>query len=282
MTGVAAQMCGDGYGSDGARNAIICDLSSYATFISSNYNTPNNGMVIAELERIIDDIEFEYGEYYQTLHTVDGKVQTGFDGKPIMGTINYVVWSNVYFCPNCGQELNYYKVMMQNGAKSTEKKIKCPNCHAVTDRTKLDIKYHVRFDEALGETSKTPEHTPVLINYSVGTTRYTKEPDGEDLRKLAEIEKKQLKPHPTNMMLHGDETERLFRVGITHVKQLYPSRTLFFLAEFFERFKDDKQKAVPVYKRNSKLTILNRYMPEHGSRALVDQEPVHTTCRISC
>src|SRR5699024_9136602 len=33
MTGVAAQMCGDGYGSDGARNAIICDLSSYATFI---------------------------------------------------------------------------------------------------------------------------------------------------------------------------------------------------------------------------------------------------------
>ena len=269
MTGVAAQMCGDGYGSDGARNAIICDLSPYATFISSNYNMPNNGMVIAELERIIDDIEFEYGEYYQTLHTIDGKVQTGFDGKPIMGTINYVVWSNVYFCPNCGQELNYYKVMMQNGAKSTEKKIKCSKCHAVTERTKLDIKYHVRFDAALGEASKTPEHTPVLINYSVGTTRYTKEPDGEDLRKLAEIGKKQLKPHPTNMMIHGDETERLFRVGITHVKQLYPSRTLFFLAEFFERFKGDNKKLFLFTSAIPKLTILNRYMPEHGSRALV-------------
>ena len=91
MTGVAAQLCGDGYGSDGARNAIICDLSSYATFISSNYNTPNDGMVIAELERIIDDIECEYGEYYQTLHMVDGKVQTGFDGRPVMGTINYYI-----------------------------------------------------------------------------------------------------------------------------------------------------------------------------------------------
>lgn len=269
MTGVAAQMCGDGYGSDGARNAIICDLSSYATFISSNYNTPNDGMVIAELERIIDDIECEYGEYYQTLHMIDGKVQTGYDGRPIMGTINYVVWSNVYFCPNCGQELNYYKVMIQNGAKSTEKKIKCPNCHAVTDRTKLDIKYHVKFDAALGKTSKTPEHTPVLINYSVGTTRYTKEPDAEDVQKIAEIEQKQLKPHPTNMMLHGDETERLFRVGITHVKQLYPSRTLFFLSEFFDRFKDDNKKLFLFTSAIPKLTILNRYMPEHGSRALV-------------
>lgn len=269
MTGVAAQMCGDGYGSDGARNAIICDLSSYAAFISSNYNTPNNGMVIAELERIIDDIERQYGEFYQTVHTVNDKVQTGFDGRPVMGTINYVVWSNVYFCPNCGQELNYYKVMMQNRARSTEKKIKCPNCYAVTDRTKLDIKYQVRFDAALGETSKTPEHIPVLINYSVGTTRYTKEPDAEDLRKLAEIEKKQLKPHPTNMMLHGDETERLFRVGITHVKQLYPSRTLFFLSEFFERFKDDNKKLFLFTSAIPKLTILNRYMPEHGSRALV-------------
>lgn len=269
MTGVAAQLCGDGFGSDGARNAIICDLSSYATFISANYNQPNNGRVISELESIIDDIEAKYGDYYRTIHTINGQAQTGFNGEPIMGSINYVVWSNVYYCPHCGHELNYYHVMMINGVKSTEKKIKCPNCHAVTDRTKLDIKYHVAYDAALGDTSRTPEHVPVLINYSVGTTRYTKEPDAEDLRKIAEIERLPLKSHPTNMMMHGDETERLFRVGITHVKQLYPNRTLFFLAEFYERFKDDNKKMFLFTSAIPKLTILNRYMPEHGSRALV-------------
>lgn len=269
MTGVAAQLCGDGFGSDGARNAIICDLSSYATFISANYNQPNNGRVISELESIIDDIEAKYGDYYRTIHTINGQVQTGFNGDPIMGSINYVVWSNVYFCPHCGNELNYYHVMMINGVKSTEKKIKCPNCHAVTDRTKLDIKYHVAYDAALGDTSRTPEHVSVLINYSVGTTRYTKEPDAEDLRKIAEIERMPLKSHPTNMMMHGDETERLFRVGITHVKQLYPNRTLFFLSEFYERFKDDNKKMFLFTSAIPKLTILNRYMPEHGSRALV-------------
>ena len=269
MTGVAAQLCGDGYESDGVRNAILSDLSSYATFISSNYNTPNIPTVIAELECIIDDIEFEYGDYYKTIHTIDGEVQTNFNSEPIMGTINYVVWSNVYFCPHCGHELNYYHVMINNGIKSTEKKIKCPNCSAVTDRTKLDIKYHVFFDVALGKTLRTPEHVPVLINYSVGTKRYTKEPDAEDLRKISELEKKPFKQHPTNMMLHGDETERLFRVGINYVKQLYLSRTLFFLSEFFDKFKDDNKKMFLFTSALPKLTILNRYMPEHGSRALV-------------
>lgn len=269
MTGVAAQLCGDGYNSDGARNAIICDVSSYATFISYNYNTPNRENVIAELESIIDDIESKYGEYYQTIHVVDSKVQTGFNGSTIMGNINYVVWSNMYYCPNCGAEINYYDVMVQNGDKSTEKMVKCPDCHAVTDRTKLNVKFRVAFDDVLGETKKTPEHRPVLINYSVGTTRYNKAPDASDIRKIEEIGKKALKEHPTNMMIHGDETERLFRVGITHVKQLYSPRTLFFLAEFYHRFKGDNKKMFLLTSALPKLTILNRFMPEHGSRALV-------------
>lgn len=268
MTGVAAQMCGDGRLSDGARKAIICDLSSYASFISANYNQPNNGTIIHELEEIIDEVEREFGDYYKTKHVINGRVQNGIGGMPIMGSINYVVWSNVYFCPHCGNELNYYHVMMLNGVKSTEKKIRCPKCSSVTDRTKLDIKYTVKYDEGIGETTRTPTHVPVLINYSVGTTRFTKEPDEDDLRKIEEIGSRSLKWHPTNMMLHGDETERLFRVGITHVKQLYPTRTLFFLSEFFDRFKNDNKKMFLFTNALPKLTILNRYMPEHGSRAL--------------
>ena len=38
MTGVAAQLCEE---SSGMRNAIISDISSYATFIAANYNNPN-------------------------------------------------------------------------------------------------------------------------------------------------------------------------------------------------------------------------------------------------
>ena len=269
MTGVAAQLCGDSYDSDGLRPVIISDLSTYATFISANYNNPNNQTIIEELNQIINDVEVQYGNYYRTVHKLNGKVQTNIEGNPILGSINYVVWSNVYFCPHCGAELNYYHTMIANNVKSTEKKIRCTSCGAVTDRTKLEIKYRVKYDTDFGMTTKTPEHVPVLINYSVGTKRYTKEPDEDDLRKLNEIEGLKLKLHPTNEMIHGDETERLFRVGITHVKELYPSRTLFFLSEFYERLKDDNKKMFLFTSALPKLTILNRYMPEHGSRALV-------------
>lgn len=269
MTGVAAQMCADPYNGEGGRSAILADLSSFASFISANYNTPNGESVIKEIEDIIEEVKAKYGHYYKTIHKVNDQAQMSFDGSEILGAINYVVWSNVYYCPHCSAEINYYKVMMQNGAKSTQKTIKCPKCSAVTDRTKLDIKYAVQFDEVLGITTQTPEHVPVLINYSIGTKRFTKEPDAEDLRKLKEIHELPFKAYPTNEMLHGDETERLFRVGITHVKQLYPERALFFLAEFFDRFKDDNKKLFLFTSAIPKLTILNRYMPEHGSRALV-------------
>lgn len=269
MTGVAAQLCSEREGDGKARRAIISDVSPYAAFIAENYNNPNSNTVISELENIIDSIDSEYGEYYKTVHTINGAVQYGFDRKPIMGSINYVVWSRVFFCPHCSAEINYYREMMANGGKSTAKTIICPKCNAETDRTKLDIKFEMNFDEELNQNTKTPETVPVLINYTVGTTRYTKEPDEEDLRKINELKAKKFKRYPTNEMLHGDETERLFRVGITHVKQLYPVRTLFFLAEFFDRFKDDNKKLFLFTSALPKLTILNRYMPEHGSRALV-------------
>lgn len=269
MTGVAGQLCGGGPGGEGGRSVILSDLSPFAAFVAANYNTPNTETVIEEIREIIEEVKGAYGHYYATVHRIDGRAQTDFLGTEVMGRINYVVWSNVYFCPHCSAEINYYRVMVQSGAKSTQKLVKCPQCGAVTDRTKLDVKYSPQFDKILGITTRTPEHVPVLINYSVGTKRFTKEPDEEDLRKLRELHGLPFKPCPVNEMVRGDETERLFRVGITHVKQLYPERALFFLAEFFQRFKDDHKKLFLFTSALPKLTILNRYMPEHGSRALV-------------
>ena len=48
MTGVASQLC-----DDGKRHAILIDISSYATFLNSNYNIVNNEIIIDELKKII-------------------------------------------------------------------------------------------------------------------------------------------------------------------------------------------------------------------------------------
>ncbi|MEI6737979.1 MAG: DNA methyltransferase, partial [Pseudomonadota bacterium] len=121
MTGVAAQLCGDrnavlelGYQVKpdgtilqeeidengkktwaafsylGVRRAVLNDLSPVATFIAYNYNTPVDVEAFGkEAKRILKEVETECGWMYETFHT-DGKTK---------GKINYMVWSDVFVCP---------------------------------------------------------------------------------------------------------------------------------------------------------------------------------------
>lgn len=45
---------------------------------------------------------------YETRHVIRGKLQTGIDGKPIIGRINYTVWSDVFICPTCSNEIVFW------------------------------------------------------------------------------------------------------------------------------------------------------------------------------
>jgi DNA modification methylase/predicted RNA-binding Zn-ribbon protein involved in translation (DUF1610 family) len=267
MTGVAAQLCGNTDGNN-CRKAIISDLSAYATFIAANYNNPNTTNIIQELSDIIEAVKNEYGHYYRTLHT-NGAYHTNLIGKPIYGTINYVVWSCVYYCPHCGNEMVYHKILNDYKIKSTQKKFKCPSCNMEVDRSKLEYKRIVEIDKELNKETNTILRVPTLINYSVGKKRFNKEPDSQDIEILQKIEREIISYFPKDEMIHGDETERLFRAGIEHVKQLYPRRSLFFLSKLFEKCKGDNKKLFLLTSALPKLTILNRFMPEHGSRALV-------------
>ena len=103
MTGVALNLCGSDstvYGLNeigaeiGVRHGICSDLSPIATLISAAYNLPFNKK---EFERkakaILEKVDNELGWMYET--EVNGT----------KAKINYVIWSDVYSCPNCGKEL---------------------------------------------------------------------------------------------------------------------------------------------------------------------------------
>jgi len=266
MTGVAAQLLGNELGE--IRPTILLDLSSYATFIASNYNNPNSDSIIKEISDCIEEISLAYGDKYLTKHCIDGIVQMGINGQPVMGTINYTIWSDVFFCPNCGHEMVYYESALDPSTLKALKKFNCSKCNMEITKSNMVLKQTTTIDSRTSETVQHAVKIPILINYSVGKKRYTKRPDETDIYNACN--NKIDKWYPTSTLPRGYNTEQPKKShGYSSVNAFYTNRTLFFLSEFYERFRNDNKKMFLLTSVLPKLTLLNRYMPEHGSRALV-------------
>lgn len=262
MTGVAASLCGDrkaveslGYrvlddrtildekgqpfSKLGARKAILIDLSPAATFIAYNYNTPVDVRAFErEARRILDEVEEECGWMYRTQHVVDGKVQKDAKGNPVMGKINYTVWSDVFICPSCSGELVFWEVAVDKEKGKVLDKFPCPHCGADLTKRTLERATERVYDRDIGEFITRARQVPVLINYSVGNKRYEKEPDEYDLELIRKIEESAIPYwYPTDRMPEGDESRRNDPLGITHVHHFYTRRNLWVLASVWARFR---------------------------------------------
>lgn len=277
MTGVAAQLCGDravveslGYKVEsdgtilqndegkwvpfsklGARRAILNDLSPAASFIAYNYNTPVDATTFKrEADRILEEVEQECGWMYQTLHkpTADD-LSTALDlvktdphhlaqHKDLpWGRINYTVWSDVFVCPHCAQELVFWEAAVDKDAGKVKDEFPCPHCGAEVTKKKLDRAWTTFYDDAIHETVRQAKQVPVLINYSVGKARKEKSPDALDSALLEAINREPI-PYwfPTDRMPEGDESRRNDAIGITHVHQFYTKGNLITLASVAQKF----------------------------------------------
>jgi len=259
MTGVAAQMCGnpdpefklkvekefekEGKKVEwGARRAILGDLSPAATFIAYNYNTPVDVEKFKkEAERILKEVEKECGWMYETIHTVEGVPQRDVEGNVIKGKINYTVWSDVFICPNCSNEIVFWDAAVDKDDGKVLDEFKCPQCGAKLTKTSLERAWRTVYDKALGETIKQAKQVPVLINYTVGKKRYEKKPDKFDLELIQKIEEMDIPYwYPTDRMPEGEESRRNDKIGITHVHHFYTKRNLYVLSALYERIKNKK------------------------------------------
>jgi len=279
MTGVAAQMCGNPdtafkYQIEsempgvewGARKAILSDLSPAATFIAYNYNTPVDVHAFQqEAERILDECEKECGWMYETQHIVDGKPQIGFGNVPTVGRINYTVWSDVFICPTCSQDLVFWDVAVDKEKGKVNDKFTCPHCGSELGKRDCARAQETHFDSKLNETVTMAKQLPVLINYSVGKKRFEKTPDAADLALIEKIDNMEIPYwYPTDRMCEGSESRRNDRYGITHVHQFYTRRCLLYLACFNKKIAESGMPLLRIWFTSQLVNIsrLNRYRPQ--------------------
>jgi len=257
MTGVAAQMCGnpdaeyratvEGEMPEaqwGARRAILCDLSPAATFIAYNYNNPVDPAAFErEAKAILAEVEKECGWMYETDHVLDGRVQVKRDVNgataPVKGRIKYTVWSDVFVCPHCSEEIVFWEAAVDQKEGKVRDEFPCPHCGATTTKRSLERAWEYVHDDALGETVRRARQVPVLINYSVERKRFEKTPDENDLALIRRIEEGRIPYwYPTDKLPEGEKMSDPRNAGVTHVHQFYPKRNLWVLSSIYDKIKN--------------------------------------------
>jgi DNA modification methylase len=284
MTGVAAQWCGcapatyrhelelawkkEGRTAPlwGARRAVLNDLSPAATFIAANYNLPFDVDAFAKAgKQLLKDVQHELGWMYETNHT-DGRTK---------GQIDYVVWSEIFTCPECTGTVNFLDEALEEDSKRVRDVFPCPHCGAELNKDRLDRVLETRVDPASGEPWQRVKFTPSLVVYSVGKMRYEKHPDADDLATIARIE---LMPLPATLptvrfpiedMYHGS---RIAPKGFTHVHHFFLPRAAQAMGKLWERANahpDARIRGFLLFMAEQAiwgLSVLNRYQPIQQGR----------------
>ena len=246
MTGVAAQICGSpdtalksvidsefrrcGFSNPvwGIRKAICGDLSSIASFISYNYNNPIN---LSDFEKdtklILKEVEDEFGWMFETQHD---------NGKK--GTINYVVWSDVFICPSCGNKIVFYDSAVNKLTGSVLDEFECKSCATKQTKRSVGKDFITIFDPIINSAIQQINTTPVLINYNYAGSKYEKIPDENDLFLIEKINRMDV-PYwfPSEQLPNGDKMGDPFNKNITHVHHFYTKRSLITLSALYEKAK---------------------------------------------
>jgi DNA modification methylase len=259
MTGLSAQSNNLSLADEsvfvGKRKVILSDLSPIASFISYNYNTPiNREDFYKSSVQLIEKIKREIGWMYETNHIGN-----------IKGIINYVLWSDVFYCPSCNSEMIFWNDGVNREQGKVKELITCKSCGNSSKKTNLERVFISYYDNILHESRKIASQKPVLINYKVGSKRYEKLPDNDDKIKLKEINDYVLNEWcPNERMPIGGETRRNDPLGITHIHDFYSKRNLIALAKLKSTLENNKQNIL-ITKVAYQITKLYRYTYMSGS-----------------
>ena len=284
MTGVAAQWCGSAPSADrtkleaewkqngrkppewGTRRVILADLSPAASFMAANYNIPFKVNEFVEAaQRILDEVNSELGWMYETLH-IDGKTQ---------GTINYTIWSEVFNCRKCSNNIVFFNEAVDPDTTNIRKLIDCPNCGAITSKENMDLRFETFLDESTGLPTQRPLRVPVIVNYSADGIRYEKSPDLKDIAVIDRIAEMTIPSGFPVMDLPDCQMTRVGRMRTTNTKAVQhmflprPMQTIAALWEKACAVSDARLRNMLLFffeQAISGMSLLNRYGPSHYSQ----------------
>jgi DNA modification methylase len=230
----------------GLRKAICGDLSPYASLISYNYNSPVEIEVFeTETQILLDNVTKDCTWLYETRHSDGG-----------IGIINYIVWSDVFVCKSCNNEIVYWEAALDVTKKEVLDNFHCKNCNTINSK-KSDKAWVTTFDSALKKTVRIAKSVPVLKVYTYKGKRYEAIPEEFDFLLIKKINESNL-PYwvPSYELPYGYNTEQPKNShGITNIHLFYTKRNLIALSILNEKILSSK---LPNKLRFILTAIINR------------------------
>lgn len=219
----------------GARKVILSDLSPYAAFITSIYNSGvSEDSVECGIRVLLANYQAEYGWMYKTL-SPETRNEVDFD---------YCVWSEVYSCPECGAEVPFLDAAYDMTTKRVQSNFLCLECGADMSKNNAALVFETFKDPILNTVAKRPKRKLSIVACKTSSGRIEKAPEKFDFDLLNRVEAESQKfTIPTAPFKFEDcwEAVRLRQRGVTHTHHLFLARPTIMLAVLWRRINDIKE-----------------------------------------
>lgn len=250
----------------GARNAIGYEIGTYGSFAAQ---TIGNRLKANEFKKAVADFvgkEKERLTHYYSAVDPNGKV----------GTIRYIIWSEVLLCPYCGGEVSYF----ENGTKRNpvvfEKDVTCPHCKkkAYID----DMKYQTEtyMDGITGKSTIRKKRIPSWVYGITDGKNWDRPATDEDFEKAVAIEREMWNLDDTPKEIQWGELHRNgYHFGISYLHQFYTARNYLIMrklwdaaGEYSAKVKDALRLLLLSYNA-SHCTMMTRVVAKKNSKDFV-------------
>lgn len=245
MTGVAASKCAKPDSKEkfeiekdnstiqwGLRHSICGDISPIASFISYALNKKTDLATFKQTaETVIKSIEKEFEWLYKTKHT---------NGESCK--VDYFVWQEVFACPNCDEEINYWEYSIAEDRKVQYNEFNCKKCSHSLSKKNLNKVVQTIQEPFTKTIEKRTRFTICQICYLYNGKKYFKSPDSGDLLLLETIDSFIIRNSAnisTQEILAGDKTGEPLRLGLHQTHQLFTNRNAFLLSKIIEKLKEE-------------------------------------------
>ncbi len=210
----------------GHRPTILVDLSPMAAFMGHNYTTHRSAETFRSVAKnILADLSEQYSWLYNaSLDAISAARKTA----------NYYVWSDVFLCPQCGAEIQFWRDCVDKNTGEIASIFHCLSCTSELSKRSLELAFSSQFDELLDKVVPQSRKIPVMVNVMDGRSKSMRDVLTDDIELVDRIANEAIHDWvPVMRMPEGEESRRNDKFGITHVHHYFTKRNLLALARLF-------------------------------------------------